>query len=97
MIAQATTLKVITGGDTAIDSTHLWAYSSRFGKKACHCKGRCLHCRDYSDPDARWGAKSKDYVFFGYKVHLIELTGIKIDSASMDAIAMKTTPSLLRI
>jgi len=86
LIAQATTLKVITGGDTAIDSTHLWAYSSRFGKKTCHCKGKCHHPRDYSDPDARWGAKSKDYVFFGYKVHLI------VDAKSQLPLDVKVTP-----
>lgn len=27
--------------------------------------------RDYSEPDAHWGAKSEDYIFLGYKVHLI--------------------------
>ena len=68
LIAQAIVLKVIMGGDTAVDSTHLWAYANRFGKKTCSCKGKC-HCpRDYTDPDARWGYKAKDYAFFGYKV-----------------------------
>ena len=86
LIAQATTLKVITGGDTAIDSTHLWAYSSRFGKKTCQCKGKCHHPRDYSDPDALWGAKSKDYTFFGYKVHLI------VDAKSQLPLDVKVTP-----
>ena len=43
LIAQAIALKVIIGGDTAIDSTHVWACSSKFGKKTCFCKGRC-HC-----------------------------------------------------
>jgi len=86
LIAQAIVLKVITGGDTAIDSTHLWAYSSRFGKKTCSCKGKC-HCpRDHSDPNARWGAKSKDYVFFGYKVHLI------VDAKSQLPLDVKVTP-----
>ncbi|MDY6911246.1 MAG: transposase, partial [Chloroflexota bacterium] len=34
-------------------------------------KGKC-HCpREYSDSDADWGHKTKEYVFFGYKVHLI--------------------------
>ena len=71
LIVKAIALKVIIGGYTAIDSTRLWAYSSKFGKKTCSCKGKC-HChRDYSEHDARWGAKSKDYIFFGYKVHLI--------------------------
>jgi len=41
LIAQAIALKVIIGGDTAIDSTHLWAYANRFGKKTCSCKGKC--------------------------------------------------------
>jgi len=86
LIAQAIVLKVIQGGDTAIDSTHLWAYSSRFGKKACHCKKKCHHPRDYSDPDARWGAKSKDYIFFGYKVHLI------VDAKSQLPLDVKVTP-----
>jgi transposase len=71
LIAQAIALKVILGGDTAIDSTHLWAYTNRFGKKTCSCKGKCYCPRDYSDRDARWGYKDKEYVFFGYKVHLI--------------------------
>jgi transposase len=71
LIAQALVLKVIHGGDTAIDSTHLWAYSSTDGKKACGCTGKCEHGLAYSDPDARWGKKRKDYLFFGYKVHLI--------------------------
>jgi hypothetical protein len=87
LIAQATTLKVIIGGDTAIDSTHLWAYSSKFGKKTCSCKGKCHHPRDYSDPDARWGAKSKDYLFFGYKVHLI------VDAKSQLPLDVKVTPA----
>jgi len=87
LIAQAIALKVITGGDTAIDSTHLWAYSSRFGKKASSCKGRCHHPRDYSDPDARWGAKSKDYLFFGYKVHLI------VNAKSQLPLDVKVTPA----
>ena len=52
LIARAITLMVIIGGDTAIDSTHLWAYSSKFGRKTCSCKGKCQHPRDYSDPDA---------------------------------------------
>ena len=87
LIAQAIALKVIIGGDTAIDSTHLWAYASRFGKKTCSCKGKC-HCpRDYSDPDARWGYKDKDYVFFGYKVHLI------VDAKSQLPLDVKVTPA----
>jgi len=87
LIAQAIVLKVIVGGDTAIDSTHLWAYSSKFGGKACSCKGKC-HCpREYSDPDARWGAKSKDYLFFGYKVHLI------VDAKSQLPLDVKVTPA----
>jgi hypothetical protein len=87
LIAQAIVLKVITGGDTAIDSTHLWAYSSKFGKKTCSCKGKC-HCpRDYSDHDAQWGAKSKDYIFFGYKVHLI------VDTKSQLPLDVRVTPA----
>ena len=87
MIAQAIVLKVIIGGDTTIDSTHLSAYSSKLGKKTYSCKGKC-HCpRDYSDPDAQWGAKSKDYIFFGYKVHLI------VDAKSQLPLDVKVTPS----
>jgi IS5 family transposase len=87
LIAQAIALKVIRGGDTAIDSTHLWAYSHRFGKKTCSCKGKC-HCpRSYSDTDAQWGAKSKDYSFFGYKVHLI------VDAKSQLPLEVEVTPA----
>ena len=87
LIAQAIALKVIIGGDTAIDSTHLWAYSSKFGKKTCSCKDKC-HCpRDYSDHDAQWGAKSKDYIFFGYKVHLI------VDAKSQLPLDVRVTPA----
>lgn len=71
LIAQALVFKVIHGGDTAIDSTHVWAYSSTDGKKTCGCTEKCEHEIVYSDPDARWGEKRKDYLFFGYKVHLI--------------------------
>jgi transposase len=86
LIAQAITLKVIMGGDTATDSTHLWACSNRFGKKACSCKGKC-HCpRTYSDSDAQWGHKSKDYAFFGYKVHLI------VDTKSQLPLEVIVTP-----
>jgi len=38
LIAQAIALKVILGGDTAIDSTHLWAHANRFGRKTCPVK-----------------------------------------------------------
>jgi len=87
LIAQATLLKVITGGDTAIGSTYLWAYSSKFGKKTCRCLGKCHHPWDYSDPDTRWGAKSKDYLFFGYKAHLI------VDAKSQLPLDVKVTPA----
>jgi transposase len=87
LIAQAIVLKVITGGDTAIDSTHLWAYSHRFGRKTCSCKGKCDCPRSYSDTDAQWGAKSKDYLFFGYKVHLI------VDAKSQLPLEVKVTPA----
>ncbi len=71
LIAQAIVLRVIRGGDTAIDSTHVWAYANRYGHKTCQCQGKCDCPKSYADTDARWGAKSKDYFFFGYKVHLI--------------------------
>jgi len=86
LIAQAIVLKVIRGGDTAIDSTHVWAYANRFGHKTCQCKGKCDCPRSYSDADAAWGAKSKDYFFFGYKVHLI------VDAASQLPLEVKVTP-----
>lgn len=86
LIAQAIALKVITGGDTAIDSTHLWAYSNSYGKKTCTCKGKCTCPKAYSDGDARWGAKKKDYVFFGYKVHLI------VDASSQLPLDVTVTP-----
>jgi transposase len=86
LIAQAIVLKVIQGGDTAIDSTHVWAYANQFGHKTCSCKGKCDCPRSYSDTDAKWGAKSKDYFFFGYKVHLI------VDAKSQLPLEVKVTP-----
>ena len=76
LIAQAIVLKVIQGGDTAIDSTHIWAFCDEHGHKNCTCQGKCSCPRKYSDSDAKWGAKNKDYYFFGYKVHLM------VDTAS---------------
>ncbi len=87
LIAQAIVLKVITGGDTAIDSTHVWAYANQFGRKTCSCKGKCNCPRSYSDTDAQWGAKSKDYFFFGYKVHLI------VDAKSQLPLEVSVTPA----
>ena len=86
LIAQAIVLKVIQSGDTAIDSTHVWAYASKFGHKTCSCKGKCDCPRSYSDTAAQWGAKSKDYFFFGYKVHLI------VDAKSQLPLEVKVTP-----
>lgn len=87
LIAQAIALKVILGDDTAIDSTHLWAYANRFGRKTCCCKGKC-HCRrDYSNCDAQWGYKDKECIFFGYKVHLI------VDAKSQLPLDVKVTPA----
>lgn len=86
LIAQAVVLKVIHGGDTAIDSTHIWAYASTFGSKTCQCKGKCNCPKSYSDTDARWGAKSKKYLFFGYKVHLI------VDAKSQLPLDVRITP-----
>jgi len=86
LIAQAIALKVILGGDTAIDSTHLWAYSHRSGQKTCSCKGKCNCPKSYSDADAQWGAKSEEYLFFGYKVHLI------VDAKSQLPLDVKVTP-----
>jgi transposase len=86
LIAQAITLKVILGGDTATDSTHLWAYANKMGKKTCSCKEKC-HCpRQYSDTDASWGHNTKEYAFFGYKVHLI------VDAKSQLPLDVMVTP-----
>jgi IS5 family transposase len=87
LIAQAITLKVILGGHTATDSTHLWAYSNSFGKKTCSCKGKCDCPRKYSDADAQWGHKTKEYAFFGYKVHLI------VDAKSQLPLEVIVTPA----
>jgi transposase len=85
LIAQAIVLKVIRGGDTAIDSTHIWAYANQYGHKTCQCKGKCDCPKSFSDADAKWGAKSKDYFFFGYKVHLI------VDAKSQLPLEVKVT------
>lgn len=72
LIAQAIAIGVIKNViHSAIDATHFWANSNRFGVKVCQCTGKCQCLRKYSDPDARWGHKTRTYSFFGYKVHLI--------------------------
>lgn len=72
LIAQAIAVGIIKKTtNTAVDSTHLWANSSKLGIKVCQCSEKCKCLRKYSDPDAKWGHKSKTYSFFGYKVHLI--------------------------
>lgn len=72
LIAQAIAVGVIKNViHTAIDATHIWANSNRFGIKICQCKTKCQCLRKYSDPDAKWGHKTETYAFFGYKVHLI--------------------------
>jgi len=72
LIAQAIAIGVIKNIiHSAVDATHFWANSNRFGVKVCQCTGKCQCLRKYSDPDARWGHKTQTYSFFGYKVHLI--------------------------
>lgn len=73
LVSQAFALGLIWGQITATDATHLWAYSNKFGKKLCTCpdKAHCNCSKTYSDPNASWGYKNKNYAFFGYKVHLI--------------------------
>jgi len=39
------------------------------------------------DRDARWGYKDKEYLFFGYKVHLI------VDAKSQLPLDVKVTPA----
>lgn len=88
IIAQAISYGIIKGIKTAIDATHLWAFSNRFGKKLCDCKDKntCEHERVYSDKDAAWGHKTKEYSFFGYKVHLV------VDVDSQLPVSIKVTP-----
>jgi hypothetical protein len=72
LIAQAIAVGVIKNViHTAIDSTHVWANSNRFGIKICQCTTKCQCLRKYSDTDAKWGHKTETYAFLGYKIHLI--------------------------
>jgi hypothetical protein len=87
LIAQAIALKVILGGGVAVNATHLWAFSNKFGKKTCACKGKCNCPRKHSDADADWGRKTKKFSFFGYKVHLI------VDAASQLPLDVRVTPA----
>jgi transposase len=87
LIAQAIALKVILDGGSAVDSTHLWAYANRSGKKACSCKVKCSCPKRYSDPDANWGHKTEEYVFFGYKVHII------VDAESQLPLDVRVSPA----
>ncbi|MHC3130315.1 MAG: transposase [Candidatus Bathyarchaeota archaeon] len=70
-----------------MDSTHIWVYSNKFDNKTCQCKEECQHHRDYSDLDARWVYKSKDYSFSGYKAHLI------VDAKAQLPLDVKVTPA----
>lgn len=87
LIAHAFALGIIDGAVTATDSTHLWAFSNKFGKKLCTCadKSHCSCPKTYSDPDATWGKKNKDYSFFGYKAHLV------VDTKSQLPISVSVT------
>lgn len=88
LVTQAFALGLILGQITATDATHLWAYSNKFGKKLCTCKDKA-HCncpKTFSDPDASWGKKNKDYSFFGYKAHLI------VDAKSQLPVSVTVTP-----
>lgn len=72
LIAQAIAIGLIQKKlHTAVDATHLWACSNKFGIKICDCTGPCQCLRTYTDSDAKWGHKTKTYTFFGYKIHLI--------------------------
>lgn len=72
LIAQAIAIGLIQKEThTAVDATHLWACSNKFGIKVCSCTEKCQCLRAYTDPDAKWGHKTKTYSFFGYKIHLI--------------------------
>lgn len=88
LVTQAFSLGLISGQITATEATHLWAYSNKFGKKLCACKDKahCLCPKTFSDPDAAWGKKNKDYSFFGYKAHLI------VDTKSQLPISVTVTP-----
>jgi hypothetical protein len=90
LIAQAVLLNIIKGGDMAIDSTKLLAFSDSEGKKVCSCQGKCKCPRQISDKDASWGMgriKSKDLYYFGYKVHLM------VDAKSQLPLAVSITPA----
>ncbi len=72
LIAQAIAIGLIQKEPhTAVDATHLWACSNHFGIKVCSCTEKCQCLRAYTDPDAKWGHKTKPYAFFGDKIHLI--------------------------
>jgi hypothetical protein len=75
------------GGGAAVDASHVWAFSNKSGKKTCSCRGKCTCPKEYSDADARWGHKTKTFIFFGYKVHLI------VDVNSQLPLDVKVTPA----
>jgi len=70
LVAQAFAYGIIKGIFTAADATEIWAYANP---------------NHSSDPDAKWGYKSKDYSFYGYKVHLI------VDTKSQLPISIEVT------
>jgi len=72
LIAQAIAVgRIQKDTHIAVDATHIWAHSNTFGIKVCTCTEKCQCLRKYTDPDAKWGHKTKTYSFFGYKIHLL--------------------------
>jgi len=79
IISQAIAAGIVCGKITALDSTHIIAFSNPFGKKV-------ENKRIYSDVDARWGVKDKEFKFFGYKLHLL------VDTKTDIPIGIEITP-----
>ena len=70
LVAQAFAFGILKGFFTAADATHIWAYANPSKKSDC---------------DAKFGYKSKNFQFFGYKVHLF------VDTSSQLPISIEVT------
>jgi len=96
LIAQAIAIGVIKNViHTAIDSTHIWANSNRFGIKICQCKTKCQCLRKYSDTDAKWGHKTETYTLVTRFISLLILNHNYLLKPSSHLVKFLTIPKLL--
>lgn len=71
IVLVAITNEVVSNLHCATDSTHIFSYANTYNRyNTCNCKFRSECCPTCTyDVNANVGHKTKDFSFFGYKVH----------------------------